>query len=184
VDSESGSIERAGLVAAVEQAADAVIITDTSGKIRYVNPAFTAITGYSGEEALGQHTRMLKSGCQPAAVYQELWNSILSGRVWHGELTNRRKDGTLYQEEMQITPVQASNGAIVSFIAIKRDVTERRAAEEAQKFLATIVESSQEAIISFTREGIIRTWNRGAEVLFGRAAAEAIGNAYLHAGAI
>ncbi len=173
--SESGGIERAGLVTAVEQAADAVIITDTSGKIQYVNPAFTVLTGYAREEALGQHTRMLKSGRQPPAVYEELWSTILSGRVWHGEVVNRRKDGTFYQEEMQITPVQGANGETVSFIAIKRDVTARRAAEEAQKFLATIVESSAEAIISFTPEGIIRTWNRGAETLFGRSAAQAIG---------
>ncbi len=172
--SESG-IERAGLVTAVEQAADAVIITDTSGTIQYVNPAFTAMTGYAREEALGQHTRMLKSGRQPPAVYEELWSTILSGRVWHGEMINRRKDGAFYQEEMQITPVQGANGETVSFIAIKRDVTERRAAEEAQKFLAAIVESSAEAIISFTPEGMIRTWNRGAETLFGRSAAEAIG---------
>ncbi len=172
---ENGSIERAGLVAAVEQAADAVVITDTSGKIQYVNPAFTVLTGYAREEALGKHTRMLKSGRQPMEVYQALWSTILSGRVWSGEVINQRKDGTVYQEEMQITPVEGAQGQIVSFIAIKRDVTERRAAEEAQKFLAAIVEGSAEGIISFTPDGIIHTWNRGAETIFGRTAAEVIG---------
>ena len=103
---ESGIIERAGLVAAVEQAADGIVITDTDGKIQYVNPAFTAMTGYTSEEAVGQHTRILKSGRQPAAFYEELWNTIRSGRVWHGELINRRKDGTFYTEEMRITPVR------------------------------------------------------------------------------
>jgi PAS domain S-box-containing protein len=172
---ESGSIERAGLVAAVDQAADAVLITDTSGKIQYVNPAFTALTGYAREEALGQHTRMLKSGRQPAEVYQALWSTILSGRVWCGEVLNRRKDGTVYHEEMEITPVRGANGETVSFIAIKRDVSERRAAGEAQKFLAAIIEGSAEGIISFTPDGIIHTWNQGAETIFGRTAAEVIG---------
>src|SRR5208337_1226394 len=116
---ESLTIERAGLVAAVEQAADSIVITDTSGKIQYVNPAFTAMTGYSSEEAVGQYPSILKSGRHPVAFYEELWNTIRSGRVWHGEVINRRKDGTLYDEEMRIAPVQGSNGEIVSYIAIK-----------------------------------------------------------------
>ncbi len=171
----SGILERGGLIAAVEQAADAVIITNTNGIIEYVNPAFTAITGYSRDEAVGQHTRMLKSGHQAPAVYEALWNTIQSGRVWKGELINRRKDGTFYQEEMQITPVQGSKGEIVSYIAIKRDVTERKAAEKARGFLAAIVESSDDAIIAYTPAGIIQAWNQGAEKIFGYAAPDAIG---------
>ncbi|MBZ5620075.1 MAG: PAS domain S-box protein [Acidobacteriia bacterium] len=171
----SDHIERAGLVAAVEQAADGIVITDTNGKIQYVNPAFTAMTGYTSEEAVGQYPRILKSGRQPAALYEELWKTIRSGRVWHGELINRRKDGTFYHEEMRIAPVRGSNGETVSFIAIKRDVTERRAAEEAQRFLAAIVESSEDAIVGYTPAGIILTWNRGAEAVFGYTAGEAIG---------
>ena len=123
-------VEQIGLAAAVEQAADGVVITDTEGNIQYVNPAFTAMTGYGSEEAVGQNPRFLKSGHQPAALYEELWNTIRSGRVWHSEMTNRRKDGTFYEEEMRITPVLDGNGGIISFIAIKHDVTERRAAEE------------------------------------------------------
>ena len=99
----------------------------------------------------------------------------MSGRVWHGELINRRKDGTFYHEEMRITPVRDSNGEIVSYIAIKHDVTERRAAEEAQRFLAAIVESSEDAIVAYTPAGIILTWNRGAETIFGYTAGDAIG---------
>jgi PAS domain S-box-containing protein len=110
----SGSIARAGLVAAVEQAADGIVVTDTNGQIQYVNPAFTAMTGYTSEEAVGQNPRILKSGLQPAALYEDLWNTIRSGRVWHGELINRRKDGTLYDEEMRIAPVEDDNGEIVS----------------------------------------------------------------------
>ena len=172
---ETDNIERGGLVAAVEQAADGIIITDTCGKIQYVNPAFTAMTGYSSEEALGQHTRILKSGHHSAAFYEELWKTIRCGRIWHGELINRRKDGTFYPEEMRITPVRDSNGEVVSYIAIKQDVTERRAAEEARRLLAAIVENSEDAIIASTPAGIIHTWNRGAEAVFGHTAEETIG---------
>jgi len=175
VGPQNSNIERAGLVTAVEQAADGIVITDTSGRIQYVNPAFTAMTGYTSEEAVGQHTRILKSGRHPSEFYQELWNTIQSGRAWHGEVTNRRKNGIFYTEEMRITPVQGSNGEIVSYIAIKHDVTERRVAEEAQKLLAAIVESTEDAIISHTSAGIILSWNRAAEKTFGYAAGEVIG---------
>ena len=171
-------IQRAGLIAAVEQTADAIVITDTDGKIQYVNPAFTAMTGYGGEEALGQNPRILKSGRQSVEFYKEIWDTVACGQVWHGELINRRKDGTFYAEEMRITPVREAHGEIVSYIAIKRDVTERRAAEEARAFLAAIVESSEDAIVTFTPAGIIRTWNRGAEAIYGYAAAEAIGKPF------
>ena len=168
-------VERAGLAAAVEQSADATVITDTSGEIQYVNPAFTLMTGYSREEAAGKNPRILKSGRQSAAFYKELWDTIASGRVWHGEVINRRKDGTFYNEEMKIAPVRDSHGEIVSYIAIKRDVTERRAAEEAQRFLASIVECSEDAIVANSPDGTILSWNRGAQALLGYSAEEAIG---------
>ena len=169
-------IERAGLVAAVEQAADGIVITGATGQIQYVNPAFTLMTGYTSGEAVGQYPSLLKSGRQPPGFYAELWNTILAGHVWHGEVVNRRKDGTFYKEEMRITPVRASNGEIVSYIAIKHDVTERRAAEDAHGFLAAIVESSDDAIVAYSPAGIILTWNRGAQALFGYSADEAIGH--------
>jgi PAS domain S-box-containing protein len=169
------TIERAGLVAAVEQAADGIVITDTDGKIQYVNPAFTAMTGYSSQEAIGQYPRILKSGQHTAAFYEDLWNTIRAGRVWHGEMVNRRKDGTLYTEEMRITPVTGPSGAPAGFIAVKHDVSEQRAREKAQRFLAAVVESSEDAIAAYTPEGTILAWNRGAETLSGYTAAEAIG---------
>jgi len=97
-------LERAGLVAAVEQSADSIVITDTSGKIQYVNPAFSAMTGYSREEAVGQNPRVLKSDRQSPEFYKDLWDTVESGKAWRGELINRRKDGTFYTEEMRITP--------------------------------------------------------------------------------
>jgi PAS domain S-box-containing protein len=168
-------VERAGLVAAVEQSADAIVITDTSGTIQYVNPAFTAMTGYSREEAVGQNPRVLRSGRHSAKFYEGLWGTIAAGGVWQGELTNRRKDGTLYNEDMKIAPVRDSRGEIVSYIAIKRDVTERRAAEESRALLASIVESSDLAIAGTTPDGTILSWNKGAEVILGYTAAEIIG---------
>jgi PAS domain S-box-containing protein len=172
---ESARIEQAGLVAAVEQAADGILITDARGVIRYVNPAFTLMTGYTNDEAVGQYPNILKSGRQTAEYYAELWSTIRSGRVWHGEITNRRRDGSLYEEEMRITPVQDETGAIVHYIAIKQDVTERRAAEQTQALLGAIVESSEDAVFAVTTEGVILNWNRGAEAISGYSAQEAIG---------
>jgi len=124
-------LDKISLASAIEQAVDAIVITDATGKIRYVNPAFTRMTGYCAAEAIGQNPRIVKSGTQDSRFYKELWKTILDGRAWHGELINRRKDGTRYTEEMTITPVRDGSGTISSFIAIKQDVTERRAAEAA-----------------------------------------------------
>jgi PAS domain S-box-containing protein len=168
-------IERTVLISAVAQAANSIVLTDTNGEIQYVNAAFTDLTGYGSDEVLGQNLRILKSSRQPPATYGQLWTTIRSGKVWHGELINRRKDGTLYHEDMRITPVKGSNGEIVNFIAIKRDVTKQRAAEDAQTFLAAIAESSEDAIVAYAPLGTILTWNRAAEVIFGYSAAEAIG---------
>ena len=168
-------IKQASLTSAIEQAADGIMITDSDGKIRYVNPAFTAMTGYASEEGVGQYPRFLKSGRQPLQFYEQLWSTILSGRVWHGELINRRKNGSFYNEEMRIAPVHGADGKIASFIAIKNDVTERRAAEEARAFLAAIVENSEDAILAYTPAGTILTFNRGAEAMFGHAAVDMIG---------
>ena len=115
---------------AIEQSAEGVVITNTTGDIEYVNPAFTRITGYSREEVLGHNPRILKSGKQDPAFYQQLWATILKGEIWHGELINRRKDGKLYTEEMNIAPVRDARGEITHFIATKQDVTERKHLEE------------------------------------------------------
>ncbi len=171
----AGEIERAGLIAAVEQSADAIVISDTSGTIRYVNPAFTTMTGYTAEDAIGQNTRVLKSGLQSPEFYKDIWDTIACGRIWRGQLINRRKNGTFYTEEMSITPVRGAQDKIVSYIAIKQDVTERRAAEDARRFLASIVESSEDAIVAYRPDGTILTWNRGAQTLLGYSAEEAIG---------
>ena len=118
------------LMAAIEQVAESLVITDTAGRMQYVNPAFTRMTGYTAEEAIGRNTSLLKSGLQSPEFYREMWATILGGETWRGELVNRRKDGTLYTGQMTITPVRKCDGVITHFIAIKQDFTERWAAEE------------------------------------------------------
>jgi diguanylate cyclase (GGDEF)-like protein/PAS domain S-box-containing protein len=163
------------LVAAVEQASDGVVITDASGNILYVNAAFTVMTGYSSEESIGQNSRVLKSGSHSNAYYKELWKTISSGKVWQGEVVNRRKDGTTYCEEMRVAPIRVEDGEITGYIAIKHDITTQREERSAQAFLASVVEASVDAIVSATPDGVILTWNHGAETLFGFTAQQAIG---------
>ncbi len=114
----------------METAANAILITDRAGTVLWVNPAFTTLTGYSAEEAIGMTPRILKSGKHDAAFYKDFWKTILSGQTWRGEFTNRRKDGTLYYDEHTVTPVRAAEGKITHFIGIMNDVTERKRAEE------------------------------------------------------
>ncbi|MBI2876557.1 MAG: MEDS domain-containing protein [Candidatus Tectomicrobia bacterium] len=132
--------------AALEAVGNGVVITDREGTILWVNPAFTRLTGYTREESIGQNPRLLKSGKHDRSLYRDLWESILSGNPWRGELTNRRKDGSLYVEEMVITPVLREDGEMGHFIAVKQDITERRRAEEElqrhRKFLEVLIEKA------------------------------------------
>jgi PAS domain S-box-containing protein len=116
-------------LSALTAAANAIVITDSSGRIEWVNPAFTRGSGYTADEVVGRTPRILKSGQHTPDFYRALWTAILAGEVWHGELVNQRKDGTLYTEEMTITPVRDTTGGIAHFVAIKQDVTERRQLE-------------------------------------------------------
>ena len=117
------------LVAAIEQVAETVMITDLDGVIEYVNPAFTSVTGYSREEALGKTPRILQSGKHDQEFYRNLWTTLKNGETWHGHLINRRKDGTLYEEDASISPVRDENGTFVRYVAVKRDVTQEIALE-------------------------------------------------------
>ena len=110
---------------AVEQSADAIIITDREGTIEYVNPAFESLTGYSRREVTGQTPQILKSGEQGPEVYHELWKTILSGNVYRGILVNRKKNGDLYYVEQSISPVRDASGCVTHFISNGRDLTDR-----------------------------------------------------------
>ena len=116
---------------ALRAAANTIVITDQTGNIVWANPAFTALTGYELSEVLGKNHRILKSGQQDATFYRQLWETINAGQIWSGKLVNKRKDGSLYTEELTITPIRSESGAITHFIAIKQDITAQQQAGEA-----------------------------------------------------
>ncbi len=111
---------------AVEQSPASVIITDTKGNIEYVNPKFTEVTGYTTEEVVGKTPGIFKSGYTSKQTYAEMWNSILAGNEWRGELYNKKKNGDLFWETVSIRPIKNSNGIITHFLAVKEDITEKK----------------------------------------------------------
>ncbi|MBZ5513137.1 MAG: PAS domain S-box protein [Acidobacteriia bacterium] len=118
------------LWSAVEQSADIVVMTDRNGVIEYVNPSFETLTGYTREETVGRTPRILKSGRQDRAFYGRMWATLLSGKVFRGELVNRKKNGELYWAEKTVTPIVDERGQIRNFISNDRDITERRGLEQ------------------------------------------------------
>lgn len=124
--------------AAIESSALAVMITGRDGRIVWVNPAFTHLTGYSFDEVINQTPHLLTSGQQRKSFYRFLWKVISAGEIWHGELINTRKNGSRYYEEQTITPVRDERGEISHFVAIKQDISERKKAEKALLENATI----------------------------------------------
>lgn len=113
------------LVTAIEQAGETIVITDLKGTIQYCNPAFEKVSGYSKREALGRNPRLLKSGKHGDEFYARMWATITKGKVWAGRLTNRKKDGTLFEEDATISPIRDADDRITGFVAVKRDVTEQ-----------------------------------------------------------
>jgi PAS domain S-box-containing protein len=137
--------------AALESAANAILISDRGGRIIWANRAFSQLTGYSIEEAVGVHTRVLKSGQHDAAFFADVWRTVLAGQTWHGEMVNRRKQGGLYTEYQTITPVTDEHGEITHFVAVKQDITERKQADmkilESERQYRTLFEGSADAIM-------------------------------------
>jgi two-component system, cell cycle sensor histidine kinase and response regulator CckA len=133
-------VDRTRLATAIEQADEAVVITDAEGAIEYVNPAFEIGSGYTRAEVMGRNPSILKSGELDAAFYHTLWATIRGGGTWRGRLINKKKDGTLYYEDATISPVRNGAGAVTSYVAVKRDVTASLALEaqflQAQKMEA------------------------------------------------
>lgn len=138
---------------ALAVAAHAIVILDGAGKILWANPAFTHLTGYDSQTVLGQTPRFLRSGYQDQAFYGRMWKTVLAGQVWQGELINRRADGTLYCEEMTITPVKAETQEITHFIAVKQDVSERlanqRALRNSEEQFRDMFETMTNAVVVF-----------------------------------
>ncbi|MBN1584248.1 MAG: PAS domain S-box protein [Anaerolineae bacterium] len=143
-ESKQAEIELQRLASAIDAVHEIVFITDRNGDVQFVNPAFERVTGYTPEEVLGQNPRVLKSGRQGETFYAHMWQTIASGNVWEGEVTNRRKDGTLYEAQVTISPVRGVDGEVDRFVAIQRDVTEqKRLEQEMQQELAERTRAEQ-----------------------------------------
>lgn len=165
---------------ALDVAANSMVITDRNGCTQWANPAFIAMTGYSREEVIGHDLGdLVRSGRQSAEFYRRLWETILTGHTWSGELVNRRKDGSLYSEEMTIAPLVDERGEITHFIAVKQDISSRRANEEAlraseerfRQVVETItqvfwVTDAQRTRMLYISPGYEKIWGRSREALY------------------
>ena len=162
--------------AALNAAANAIFITNRAGAIEWANPAVKDLTGYTTNEVVGKNPReILKSGKHNKAFYKNLWDTIIDGRVWHGEMINRRKDGSLYDEEFTITPVRNEKNAIDHFIAIKQDITKRKKVEDELRKLSQVVDQSPVSIVITDLEGNIEYVNPRALELTGYTGDELLG---------
>ena len=151
------------LAAALEATANAVVITDRAGKMIWMNPAFTAITGYPANEALGKTLEILNSGKHPPGFFENLWRTIQAGRVWRGEIINRRKDGSLYTEEQTITPVRDERGEIAYYIAIQQDITENK------KLTQQLAQAQKMESVGQLAGGVAHDFNNLLSVIIGYA---------------
>ena len=151
------------LATVVEQAAEAIVITDPQGRIRYANPAFEKTSGYTCAEVIGKNSRVLKSGQQDDAFYHRMWEVLGRGEVWSGHFINKRKDGQLYEEEATISPVRDATGKIINYVAVKRDVTREMQLE------SQVRQSQKMEAIGTLAGGIAHDFNNVLAVIFGYA---------------
>lgn len=153
---------------AVEQSASSIVITDRDGTINYVNPSFCRLSGYAVSEIIGKNPRILKSGKVAAKVYQDMWETILAGKWWRGELINRKKNGESYWAAVSISPIRNAQGEITHFIAEQQDITARKRAEKEIAETALFVELNPDPLVRIDCFGKILQSNPAAENLFGK----------------
>ena len=131
---------------AVEQSPASIVITDTGGRIEYVNPRFTEVTGYSAEEVIGNNPRVLKTDKTPHETHRQLWKALTSGSEWHGEFINRKKNGEEYYESASISPIMNDQGTVTHYLAVKEDITGQKMAEKELRNKNQILQFQLEAI--------------------------------------
>lgn len=157
---------------AVEQSPSSILITDLQAQIEYVNPAFTQATGYTFAEVCGKNPRLLKSGLTPPGIYQAMWQALLAGQIWRGELCNRKKDGEIFWEQTVIAPILNEAGVATHYVSIKEDITAHKIAEEAlkesEKRYRDLFEMESDAIFIIRNgDGAILEANSAAASLYG-----------------
>ncbi len=182
--SESGhgpdaTVSSSTMAKALESIYEAVVITDADGHILYVNPAFEAVTGYRTEEVVGQTPRVLKSDMHRPPLYEEMWRTIKGGDVWQGDLINRKKDGSVYYDHASISPVRDEAGAIVNFVSIKQNITEKKLSEQAlteQREQLRMITDNLPALITYIdRHERYQFVNRAYEEWVGKPSDQIIG---------
>jgi diguanylate cyclase (GGDEF)-like protein/PAS domain S-box-containing protein len=160
---------------ALEQSPVSIVITDTEGRIEYVNPRFAEITGYSAEEAIGQNPRLIQSGRTPPATYQAMWGALKSGQGWSGEIENRRKNGEFYWEYARLMPIVSHTGQVTHYLGVKEDISYRKAAEAKLRLAASVFAHTHEGIMVTDAAGRIIEVNDAFSVLTGYSRTEALG---------
>jgi diguanylate cyclase (GGDEF)-like protein/PAS domain S-box-containing protein len=165
--------------AALDATANAIVITDADTLIEWANPAFTTLTGYPLEEAIGKKPKeLVRSGLQPIELYQAMWQTILADSAWRGEVINRKKDGTLYHEDLTITPVPDTQGKLKHFIAVKQDITARKQEEAAAQRARIEIErlsARNELLLNSAGDGIYGTDANGLCIFVNPAALAMLG---------
>lgn len=158
------------LIQAIEQSGETIMITDPQGVIQYVNPTFTTVTGYSLEEVIGKKPDILKSGTHDVDFYRDLWKTASSGKTWKGQITNRKKDGSLFTEEVTISPVMDADEKIVNYIAVKLDITEKLEAEKDRLLLENSLNQAQKMeSVGRLAGGVAHDFNNMLGVILGHA---------------
>ena len=153
--------DKSRLATAVDQAAERVVITDSEGKIVYINPAFERITGYACDEVLGKHPSIISSGQHGRSFYENLWKTISTGNVWRGRIVNKRKDGQLLHEQSTITPVKDASGTILNYVQIATDITEE------ENLRNQLAQSQKMEAIGTLASGIAHDFNNIIQAIMG-----------------